>query len=91
MKNHQLGWWMFIQTTSYTYNILKRVFGNLIFKFCLENFLHQYESIGPFWNTVLKKFIILNKKKNGKADKIHFTVLEGILLRCDCTLRLRWR
>ncbi len=44
MKNHQLGWWMFIQTTSYTYNILKRVFGNLIFKFCLENFLHQYES-----------------------------------------------
>lgn len=45
----------------FTYNILKRVFGNLIFKFCLENFLHQYESIGPFWNT------ILDKKKNGKV------------------------
>lgn len=28
----------------YTYNILKWVFGNQIFKFCLENFLHQYES-----------------------------------------------
>ncbi len=49
------------QTISYIYNILKRVFGNLIFKFCLENFLHQYESIGPFWNT------ILDKKKNGKV------------------------
>jgi len=50
------------------------VFGNLIFKFCLENFLHQYESIGPFWNT------ILDKKKNGKADKIHFAILKKALL-----------
>ena len=49
------------ESGSYTYSILKRVFGNLIFKFCLENFLHQYESIGPFWNT------ILDKKKNGKV------------------------
>lgn len=39
----------------YTYNILKWVFGNQIFKFCLENFLHQYESIGPLWNTILDK------------------------------------
>lgn len=31
-----------------------------------------------------ENFTILDKKKNGKADKIHFTVLEGILLRCDC-------
>ena len=46
------------ESGSYTYSILKRVFGNLIFKFCLENFLHQYESIGLFWNTVLK--ILLN-------------------------------
>ena len=49
------------ESGSYTYSILKRVFGNLIFKFCLENFLHQYESIGPFWNT------IWDKKKNGKV------------------------
>lgn len=57
----KFGKFSLFQTTSYTYNILKRVFGNLIFKFCLENFLHQYESIGPFWNT------ILDKKKNGKV------------------------
>ena len=31
-----------------------------------------------------ENFTILDKKKNGKADKIHFTVLEDILLRCDC-------
>ena len=31
-----------------------------------------------------ENFTILGKKKNGKADKIHFTVLEDILLRCDC-------
>ena len=40
----KFGEFSLFQTTSYTYNILKRVFGNLIFKFCLENFLHQYES-----------------------------------------------
>ena len=37
-----------ILTCPYTYSILKWVFGNLIFKFRLENFLHQYESIGLF-------------------------------------------
>lgn len=31
-----------------------------------------------------ENFTILDKKKNGKADKIHFTVLESILLCCDC-------
>ena len=51
----KFGEFSLFQTTSYAYNILKRVFGNLIFKFCLENFLHQYESIGPFWNTILDK------------------------------------
>lgn len=37
-----------ILTCPYTYSILKWVFDNLIFKFRLENFLHQYESIGLF-------------------------------------------
>ena len=37
--------WKFIfPTFPSTYNNLKWVFGNQIFKFCLENFLHQYES-----------------------------------------------
>lgn len=40
----KFGKFSLFQTISYTYNILKRVFGNLIFKFCLENFLHQCES-----------------------------------------------
>lgn len=31
-----------------------------------------------------ENFTILGKKKNGKADKIHFTVSKNILLRCDC-------
>lgn len=31
-----------------------------------------------------ENFTIWGKKKNGKADKIHFTVLEDILLCCDC-------
>lgn len=82
----KFGNFSLFQTTSYIYSILKRVFGNLIFKFCLENFLHQYESIGPFWNT------ILDKKKNGKADKIHFAILKKALLlntlhwKCNRTL-----
>ena len=50
----------------YTYNILKWVFVNLIFKFCLENFLHQYESIGPFWNTVLKISQFKAKKRQSR-------------------------
>ena len=53
----------------YTYNILKWVFGNLIFKFCLENFLHQYESIGPFWNTILKISQFRAKRKTAKQIK----------------------
>lgn len=31
-----------------------------------------------------ENFTIWDKKKNGKADKIHFTVSKNILLRCDC-------
>ena len=54
------------QTTSYIYSILKRVFGNLILKFPLENFLHQYESIGPFGNTVLKISQFWTKRKTAK-------------------------
>ena len=50
----------------YTYNILKRVFGNLILKFPLENFLHQYESIGPFGNTVLKISQFWTKRKTAR-------------------------
>ena len=50
----------------YTYNILKWVFGNLILKFPLENFLHQYESIGPFGNTVLKISQFRAKRKTAK-------------------------
>ena len=53
----------------YTYNILKWVFGNLIFKFCLENFLHQYESIGPFGNTVLKISQFWTKRKMARQIK----------------------
>ena len=57
------------ESGSYTYNILKRVFGNLFFKFCLENFLHQYEPIGPFWNTVLKTSQFWTKRKTAKQIK----------------------
>ena len=62
----KFGEFSLFQTTSYTYNILKRVFGNLIFKFCLENFLHQYESIGLFWNTVLKISQFRTKRKTAR-------------------------
>ena len=62
----KFGNFSLFQTTSYTYNILKRVFGNLIFKFCLESFLHQYESIGPFWNTILKISQFRAKRKTAK-------------------------
>ena len=57
---------LLFQTTSYIYSILKRVFGNLILKFPLENFLHQYESIGPFGNTVLKISQFWTKRKTAK-------------------------
>ena len=65
----KFGKFSLFQTTSCTYNILKRVFGNLIFKFCLENFLHQYESIGPFWYTVLKISQFGTKRKTAKQIK----------------------
>ena len=75
----KFGKFSLFQTTSYTYNILKRVFGNLIFKFCLENFLHQHESIGPFWNTVLKISQFKAKKKNGKVCNETLPFLDEIV------------
>lgn len=41
----KFGKFSLFQTTSYTYNILKRVFGNLIFKFYLNAFL----LLTPIW------------------------------------------
>ena len=65
----KFGNFSLFQTTSYIYSILKRVFGNLILKFHLENFLHQYESIGPFGNTVLKISQFWTKRKTAKQIK----------------------
>ena len=41
----KFGKFSLFQTTSYTYNILKRVFGNLIFKF----YLNAFSLLTPIW------------------------------------------
>ena len=67
------------ESGSYTYSILKRVFGNLILKFPLENFLQKHESKESFGNTVLKISQFKAKKKNGKVCNETLPFLDEIV------------